>query len=143
MTKKYTSKTSYVLLIFIFLIIFAPLFPVLQHGELDAAMTQKLTFMILIFAFVLHIFLSTIYTIDGGKLKIRSGIIPYRPVNISEIREISKTKSLWSSPAPSFDRIVIKYGQNRSVIVSPKDKVSFARDLSSINPNIVNNITED
>ena len=143
MTKKHKSKVSYALLAFITILLIAPIIPIISNGEMNKEIALKLLFMIAILIFVMHVFLQTTYTIDGQKLKIKSGVIPYRPINISEITEISKTKSLWSSPAPSFDRIIIKYGDYQSIIISPKDKVSFAKDLCVINPNIVNNIKED
>jgi hypothetical protein len=143
MTKKYTSKISYGLLIIIVLLLIAPLISIIQNGVIDKEIALRLLFMAALLLFVLHVFLNTNYTIDGSKLKIRSGIIPYRPIEISSIREISKTKSLWSSPAPSFDRIVIKYGKYNKMIVSPKDKVAFVKDLCEINPNIVNLVLED
>ena len=141
--KVHTSKVSYGLLIFIFLLIFAPMVPVWMNDEVNDKITISFAVMVVLFGFILHLFMRTTYTIDEGILKIRSGFIPYRPIKISEIRKIEKTKSLYSSPAPSFDRIVIKYGTSRSVIVSPKDKVSFAKDLCFINPNITNLVTEN
>lgn len=92
--------------------------------------------------FIAHLFLRTVYTIDHDQLKIKCGIFSYQPIDIHEIREISKTKSIISSPAPSFDRIEIKYGKFDTIIISPNDKLSFANDLSLINPTIKNNITE-
>ena len=139
----HTSKVSYGLLIFIFLLIFAPMIPVWIDGKITDKTTTSLVLMVVLFGFILHLFLSTTYTIDHGTLRIRSGIIPYRPIQISEIREIAKTKILYSSPAPSFDRIVIKYGNARSIIVSPKDKVAFAKDLCHLNPKINNFVTEN
>ena len=47
-----------------------------------------------------------------------------------------------SSPAPSFDRIELKYGKFDEIIISPKDKLSFANDLTQINTEIENNIVE-
>jgi len=55
---------------------------------------------------------------------------------------VSKTKNIISSPAPSFDRIEIKYGSFDEIIISPKEKLNFEHDLTIMNPNIKNNITE-
>ena len=87
-------------------------------------------------AFTLHLFFKTCYTIEHKKLKIRCGFLSYQPIEIGTIKKITSTKSLVASPAPSFDRIEIKYGKFDEVIISPKDKLSFAADLKNINPKI-------
>ena len=87
-------------------------------------------------------FLKTVYTIEGNNLKIKCGFITYKPIEISEIREITKSSNIISSPAPSFDRIEIKYGKFDEMIISPKDKFEFAKCLTSLNPNIKNKLTE-
>ena len=143
MTKQHKSKISYGILAFLTVLLLAPIIPIIAEGVMDKGIAMKLLVMLALYVFVLHVFLQTTYTIDEGKLKIKSGLMSYRPIEIAEIREIAKTKSLWSSPAPSLDRIVIKYGSNRSIILSPQDKVTFAKDLCEINPNIVNLITEN
>jgi len=142
MTKKYPSKVSYGLLIFIFLVFYGPLIPDLVKGDISGKMIGLIGFLSLIFAFVLHLFFGTYYTIENNKLKIRCGIFSYKPIEIDKIKEVSKTKNIISSPAPSFDRIEIKYGKFDEIIISPKDKLNFANHLAIINPNIKNNITE-
>ncbi|MFD2561181.1 PH domain-containing protein [Aquimarina rubra] len=142
MTKKYPSKVSYGLLTFIFLVFYGPLIPDLINGELNAKSIGFIGVLSVVFAFIAHLFLKTQYTIDHNKLKIKCGLFSFKPIDIDEIKEISKTKSIISSPAPSFDRIEIKYGQFNKVIVSPKDKYHFVEDLTKINPRIKNKITE-
>jgi hypothetical protein len=142
MTKKYPSKVSYGLLIFIFLVFYGPLIPDLINGDLSGKMIGLIGFISLIFAFVLHFFFGTYYIIENNKLKIKCGIFSYKPIEIDKIKEVSKTKNIISSPAPSFDRIEIKYGKFDEIIISPKDKLNFVNDLAIMNPNIKNNITE-
>lgn len=142
MTKKYPSKVSYGLLIFIFLVFYGPLIPDLINGDLSGKMIGLIGFFSLIFAFVLHLFFGTYYIIENNKLKIKCGFFSYKPIEIDKIKEVSKTKNIISSPAPSFDRIEIKYGKFDEIIISPKDKLNFANDLAIMNPNIKNNITE-
>ena len=143
MTRKYTSKVSYGLLTFIFLVFFTPLIPSLMNDGVNTKMFGVVLVLIIVFAFILHMFLKTEYTIDNNKLKIRCGPFSYKPIAITDIKEIFKTKSIISSPAPSFDRIEITYGEFDTIIISPKDKLNFSKDLSKINPNIKNNITEN
>lgn len=142
MTKKYPSKVSYGLLIFVFLVFYGPLIPDLIRGELNEKSIGIIIFLSIVFIFIAHLFLKTQYSIENNKLKIKCGLFSYKPIDIDEIKEISKTKSILSSPAPSFDRIEIKYGKFNEVIISPKDKFHFAEDLTKINPNIKNKITE-
>jgi hypothetical protein len=85
---------------------------------------------------------NTEYTIEENKLKIKCGFFAYKPIEINEIKEITKSSSIISSPAASFDRIEIKYGKFEEMIISPVDKFEFAEYLTDLNPNIKNNITE-
>jgi hypothetical protein len=116
--------------------------PALINNGITLKLIVVIVFLSLVFAFIAHLFYKTIYTIDNNKLIIKCGFFSYKPIDIDQIKEISKTKSLLSSPAPSFDRIEIKYGRFSGIIISPKDKFHFAQDLTKINPRIKNNITE-
>jgi len=142
MTKKYKSKVSYGLLTFIFLIFYGPLIPNLFRGEVNEKMIGTIGFLSLVFAFVLHLFLKTEFTIDNNKLKIKYGVFKYKPIDINDIYEVSNTNNIISSPAPSFDRIEIKTGKFNEIIISPKNKMDFANELTKINPKIKNKITE-
>ena len=81
------------------------------------------------------------YIIEENKLKIKCGFFAYKPIEIKDIKEITKSNSIISSPAASFDRIEIKYGKWEELIISPKDKFTFAKHLTNLNPKIKNNIT--
>lgn len=56
------------------------------------------------------------------------------------MKKISKSSSIISSPAASFDRIEITYGKFDELIISPKHKLKFAADLQKINPNLINTL---
>ncbi len=88
-------------------------------------------------------FFNTSYTIENGQLKIKLGFLLFRSIDVKDIKEISKTDNILSSPAPSFDRIEIKHGNFKSVIISPKNKLSFAKDLTELNPEIKNRLIKD
>ncbi len=96
--------------------------------------------LIIVNAFVLHLFLKTDYTIENEELKIRSGFFKEKPIAISEIKAIRKTNSIISAPAASFDRIEVKYKVFNTIIISPKDKKDFIQHLKKINPNIDNQV---
>ncbi|WP_053991548.1 PH domain-containing protein [Mangrovimonas sp. TPBH4] len=142
MTKKYPSKVSYGLLLFIFLIFYGPLIPNLIENPINGKTLVVVGLLSLVFAFIVHPFLKTKYIIRNKQLDIKFGMFSYQPIDIRNIKEISKTTSKLSSPAPSFDRIEIKYGQFEEVIISPKDQMNFVKDLTEINPNIKTNIVE-
>lgn len=80
--------------------------------------------------FPLWILVSTRYIADDENLKIVSGpfswIIP-----VQTITSIQETQSAITSPAMSFDRLEITYGEDKAIIVSPVDKEGFIKALGS------------
>jgi len=142
MTKKYPSKVSYGLLGFISVVFFAPLLPDVINDGFQAKTVGILIPLLLIFGLVVHLFLKTEYSIDENVLKIKCGFFSYEPIKINGIKEITPSSTLMSSPAPSFDRIEIKYGKFESIVLSPKAKFEFAAHLTQINPNIKNHLSQ-
>jgi hypothetical protein len=140
MIKKYPSKVSFGLLIFIFSAFFGPIIFNLIKGQFDEKMLKGVLILVVVFIFILHMFFKTQYIINNERVDIKCGFFSYGPILIEEIKEISKTRSIISSPAPSFDRIEIKYGKYDEIIVSPKDKFGFAEELTKLNPKIKNNL---
>ena len=136
MNQSFPAKISYALVLFVTLVFFAPLIPAVLQAGFDAKMATTFIFLVIIYILVLYLLLGTKYTIENNMLKIRSGFIQFSPVPVESIKEIRKTHSLLSAPAPSFDRILIKYGKYDEVIVSPKDKQAFINALKNINPAI-------
>lgn len=143
MTKKYDTKISYGLLIFTFLIFFVPVILGTLKNGIENGFYVTIGILIPSYAFILHVFLKTTYIVENKTLKIKCGFLFNKNIPIDSIKGIKKTKNLISSPAPSFDRIEIKYGKFDAIIISPKDKVTFAKDLNLINPTIVNSIREN
>lgn len=143
MTKMYQAKISHGLLIFTSLIIFIPFLLDIKKNGIENGFYVKVGFIIFIYAFVLHIFLKTSYTVENKILKIKCGFLFKKNIPIETIKTIKKTKSLMSSPAPSFDRVEIIYGKFDAVIISPKDKIGFTNDLTATNPNIINDLGEN
>lgn len=142
MVKKYVSKVSYGLLTLVFLTFFTPLILIIIKNEINTEIILTTIFIIIIFGFITHMFLKTEYIIDENNLKIKCGFFSYKPIDIYTIKEITKSNNIFSSPAASFDRIEIKYEKFEEIIISPKNKMEFAKHLTSINPKIKNNITE-
>ena len=136
----YYSKVSYTLLIVVFLVFFGPLVPTFISNGFNGNTTILFLAMVVLYGFILHMFFNTTYKIEKGKLYIKSGFFNYNPVNIGEMKKISKSSNIISSPAASFDRIEIRYGKFEELIISPKHKTKFVEDLQKINPEIINNL---
>jgi hypothetical protein len=142
MTKKYTSKVSYGLLAVVFIVFFSPLILNMVKDGINMNLILVGLFLVIIFGLITHMFFTTEYTIEENKINIKCGFFKYKPIDISDVREITKSNNIISSPAASFDRIEIKYGKFEELIISPKNKFEFAQYLTNLNPKIKNNITE-
>ena len=71
---------------------------------------------------------TTHYAIEGDQLAVRGG--PWRlRIAVADITRVAPSRSLLSSPAWSLDRLEIRYGANRSVLISPDDRDGFLRAL--------------
>ena len=138
--KTYKSKISYGLLLFIFILFFGIILSMLFTNEEIEGVFVTSGILLLTLAFIFYIFFSIKYSIDNGVIKIRCGVIFKKDLSINKIKTISKTSSLISSPAASFDRIELKYDKFNSVIISPESQRDFVDELIAINPNIVNEI---
>jgi len=136
----YYSKVSYSLLIIVFIVFFGPLIQSYIYDDFNSNMILMTVGLIILYGFILHMFFNTIYTIDNERLHISSGFFRYNSINIMEIKKISKSHNMISSPAASFDRIEISYGKFEEIIISPKHKLKFSEDLQKINPGIINNL---
>jgi len=85
--------------------------------------------------FIGWIWFGTGYEISDDELKIRCG--PFRQrIPLQEIKEIKKTRSPLSSPACSLDRMEIKYGKSKRLMISPADKEGFIKMLTGRVPQI-------
>ena len=79
-------------------------------------------------ALLVSLLLRTYYTVDKGVLRIVSG--PFRwTIGIDQIGSVTQTRSPLSSPALSLDRLLIRYGKRRRIMVSPADKHGFLRAI--------------
>jgi hypothetical protein len=94
------------------------------------------TILVCIAALALFVWLlvGTVYTVDHSLLIVRAG--PFRwKIRLDEITAVEATRSPLSSPALSLDRLRIRYGKNRRIMISPADKTGFlkaiGKDLSA------------
>jgi hypothetical protein len=58
-------------------------------------------------------------------------------IDISTIKSIEPTHTILGAPASSLDRLRISYNKYDDIIISPRRKEEFIRQLQSINPQIV------
>lgn len=140
MQKTFPSKISYTLLIIIGFILFIPAIVEMYNHGLNEQVLMVCASILLVFVFLLYIFFSTKYTIIKDTLLIKSGFLVNMKIDINTINSIHKTNSILSSPAASFDRILVSFGQYDEVIISPKDKLGFIKAIKQINPSIVSDL---
>jgi len=86
---------------------------------------------------MLWVLYGTGYTITPDRLLIRCGPFTF-PVIIHGIDSITPTRSPWSSPACSLDRLKIVYGlSHQSVMISPSDKSGFLSAIVQQCPSLI------
>ena len=129
--KKYKSKIGWELV--------APLGLILTSALILMVYQQILPGVILILlvmAFIIHMFLTTYYIVDSENLLIKCGFLFNQKISIDAISKISETKNPLSSPATSLDRLQIKYNKYGVVLISPAEKTNFIEALLAVNPHI-------
>ncbi len=89
-----------------------------------------------VFLFVLHMYLTTRYTINQGHLHIVSGFLYKKEIPLYSIISITPSRNPISSPTFSLDRLEIRYGTGDYVLISPKQKEDFLREIQLNNRNI-------
>ena len=95
---------------------------------------------ILILHFLLLFMLANIkYVITESQLIIDQSLGKWgkEVIDISTIKSIEPTHTILSAPASSLDRLRISYNKYDDIIISPRRKEEFIRQLQSINPQIV------
>ena len=129
--KRFKSKVDRwvrVLLIFVILTqIFAIGAAALQADD-PMGTTVLILVAIGVVALMLWLMTGTHYTVDRNTLKIVSGPFRWR-VPIDQITSVESTRNPLSSPALSIDRIRIRYGKNRRIMISPADKSGFLKAI--------------
>ncbi|MGF7079195.1 PH domain-containing protein [Mucilaginibacter sp. UYCu711] len=91
---------------------------------------------LLIIGFLIHMIVTTYYTVNDYILNVHSGFFYNVDIDISAIKSIVETNSALSAPALSSDRIEIFFNKYDSVVISPPHKMDFIAHLQTINNNI-------
>jgi hypothetical protein len=94
------------------------------------------SFIFCVSSFIIHMFTTTFYTIERDKLRIKCGFLIDFMIEIKNVKKISETFNVLSSPALSLDRLEIFYGKYDTVLISPKDKKGFIDAIKKINPEV-------
>jgi hypothetical protein len=76
----------------------------------------------------LWVLVSLRYFLSDETLRIRCGPFKWL-VPIRSIHAISRTNNLTSSPALSLDRLLVEYGDDQRIIISPEPREEFLRQL--------------
>jgi membrane protein YdbS with pleckstrin-like domain len=129
--KRFRSKvdTWLVLVVVAALVVLAAaLVSMVVAGASLAAIALFLGVMTAVMLFTGLIFTRTWYEIDARELRIVSG--PFRwTIPRESIRSVEDSRNPLSSPALSLDRLRIRYGDKRWILVSPEDKNGFRKAL--------------
>ena len=129
--KRFRSKIDRWILALLVIVIIVQVVAVggaaLQAGD-PLATTGLIMTMIAIIGLMVWLLVGTHYTVDGDTLRIVSG--PFRwKIAIDTINAVESTRSPISSPALSLDRLRLRYGNKRSIMISPADKAGFLRAI--------------
>lgn len=85
-------------------------------------------FLVMGAGFPLWIMISTRYMVNANNLEIASGPFTWN-IPIESITALRDSQSASASPALSLDRLEIIYGEDKSILVSPEDKMKFIEKL--------------
>ena len=109
---------------------------VLNSGVAPSGLALLAVVLALTLVLPLWLVLDTNYTLTADELRIRSGPFRWR-IALAEVREVSPSRSWMSSPALSLDRLCIRYGDGRSILVSPREKQRFIDALRESCPAVL------
>lgn len=110
-------------------VVTAAFFPVMvmEAGSPGVVVTGVVSALVAI-GLPLWLLLSTRYIVTHELLIVRSGPFTWK-IPRSDISQVQPSRSFLSSPALSLDRLEIKYGAGKSLLVSPADKEAFVKAL--------------
>lgn len=135
MKKVFRSRIDWWLAAILIFVTVVPIVSACMNGVFDL-------WVVIISLFVLSMF-RTVYVVNGSKLRVWVGVIPYGKKEIGQIKSVHRTSSLISSPALSIDRLAITFVNGDRLIISPKDREEFVAALLAVNPQIVTDETVD
>lgn len=129
--KKYRTRISLIMLVFILIVTFAPMLFV-GEGIVPCLVTVAITD-----AVVFLLFFGIKYVIDGDVLKVYSFWGIHEDIAISSITKIEKSRCILSAPAASLDRLAVHYNKYDVTYISPRNQENFLEEIRKINPEII------
>ena len=99
----------------------------------DRSTWLGLAFFVVVGAFVAWLFLATRYELDGRALTARSGPLRWR-IDVGTIASVTPSRNPLSSPALSLDRLEVRHGKGKRILLSPADRDGFLRALLRADP---------
>lgn len=90
---------------------------------------------LLLYVSVVYLMVSIKYEINESQLIIHQAMGKII-IDINTIKSIEPTHTILSAPASSLDRLRISYNKYDDVVISPRRKEEFIRQLQSVNPQI-------
>ena len=91
---------------------------------------------LLLYVSLVYLMVSIKYEINESQLIIHQAM-GKMVIDINTIKSIEPTHTILSAPASSLDRLRINYNKYDDIVISPRRKEEFIRQLQTINPNIV------
>jgi len=101
-------------------------------GALQQGGWVSVVVVVVLWAFIGSLIWPLYYEITPSELVVRSGFLHWE-IPLSSIQQVHPSHNMLASPALSLDRLRIEYSQNgktRYMLISPKDKLGFLRDLA-------------
>ena len=132
MATVYRSKTDAWLLAVLAVAIAVSLFAAIVTVSDGSAAAWPMAAFIAVIGVGLPIWLllSTRYTLEPRQLRVQSGPFKWH-IKVADITSITPSSNALSSPALSLDRLRIDYGSGRSLMISPRNKEQFLRDIEA------------
>ena len=142
--KTFKSKFGFTVITILTVLFLAIIAAIAYKGEPLIAIFTISGIFLVVLGFCVYLTISTEYTVvDTGILNVKCGIFYNKNFDIHKIKSVAKSTNLVSSPAPSLDRIELTYSKFDVLVISPKDKVEFAKELVRINSKIENKLKLD
>ena len=120
------------------LLLFISLINLFQPKKDNPTFILIITIIILFILFFSFIIITTKYIFIKDNLYIQYAYSIVKTISIPDITEIRYfTKEVRNSYSLSNDRIELLFDNDKSIVISPKDKDGFIEELQLINPSIV------
>ena len=110
------------------LVIGVALLPFIMSAFFGSLIWASVVICALSAGFMIWLYAATKYVIQDETLTIHGGVFKVS-IPRSAITSITETSNAMSGPAFSLDRLEIKYGEGKMILISPKDKPAFLADL--------------